>query len=137
MRYRIFTWADITACIIVIAVLLFVFIYPYCLSRDYYELFYDKQQRVLECTREENWGEAQKLMEAMAADFYVKRDSMRFFYDHEDIDEIEGYILSAQELILRILQRLRPHHIHNGDTARGKRTVRIRTYARAYSCRFP
>ena len=40
-------------------------------------------------------------MEAMAADFYVKRDSMRFFYDHEDIDEIEGYILSAQELILR------------------------------------
>lgn len=23
------------------------------------------------------------------------------FYDHEDIDEIEGYILSAQELILR------------------------------------
>ena len=58
MRYRIFTWADITACIIVIALLLFVFIYPYCLSRDYYELFYDKQQRVLECTREENWGEA-------------------------------------------------------------------------------
>ena len=52
MRYRIFTWADITACIIVIALLLFVFIYPYCLSRDYYELFYDKQQRVLECTRE-------------------------------------------------------------------------------------
>lgn len=100
---------------------LFVFIYPYCLSRDYYELFYDKQQRVLECTREENWGEAQKLMDAMAADFYVKRDSMRFFYDHEDIDEIEGYILSAQELILR----------------EGKRTVRIRTYARAYSCRFP
>mgnify|MGYP002615135456 FL=1 len=101
MRYRIFTWADITACVIVIALLLFVFIYPYCLSWDYYELFYDKQQRVLECTREENWGEAQKLMEAMAADFYVKRDSMRFFYDHEDIDEIEGYILSAQELILR------------------------------------
>ena len=101
MRYRIFTWADITACIIVIAVLLFVFIYPYCLSRDYYELFYDKQQRVLECTREENWGEAQKLMEAMTTDFYAKRDSMRFFYDHEDIDEIEGYIRSAQELILR------------------------------------
>lgn len=79
MRYRIFTWADITACIIVIAVLLFVFIYPYCLSWDYYELFYDKQQRVLECTREGNWGEAQKLMEAMTTDFYVKRDSMRFF----------------------------------------------------------
>jgi len=56
VRYRIFTWADITACIIVIAVLLFVFIYPYCLSWDYYELFYDKQQRVLECTREGNWN---------------------------------------------------------------------------------
>ena len=40
-------------------------------------------------------------MEAMTTDFYAKRDSMRFFYDHEDIDEIEGYILSAQELILR------------------------------------
>ena len=79
----------------------FRIIYPYCLSWDYYELFYDKQQRVLECTREGNWGEAQKLMEAMTTDFYVKRDSMRFFYDHEDIDEIEGYILSAQELILR------------------------------------
>ena len=101
MRYRIFTWADITACIIVIAVLLFVFIYPYCLSRDYYELFYDKQQRVLECTREENWGEAQKLMEAMTTDFYAKRDSMRFFYDHEDIDEIlrEESEQSASELM--------------------------------------
>ena len=70
MRYRIFTWADITACIIVIAVLLFVFIYPYCLSRDYYELFYDKQQRVLECTREENWGEAQKLMDVTKQSFF-------------------------------------------------------------------
>ena len=47
MRYRIFTWADITACIIVIAVLLFVFIYPYCLSRDYYELFYDSSSACL------------------------------------------------------------------------------------------
>ena len=70
MRYRIFTWADITACIIVIALLLFVFIYPYCLSRDYYELFYDKQQRVLECTREENWGEAQKLMDVTKQSFF-------------------------------------------------------------------
>ena len=101
MRYKIFTWADITACIIVIAMLLFVFIYPYHLSKDYYESFSDSQQRVLEYTKDENWSEAQKLMGKIETDFYAKRDAMRFFYDHEDIDELEGYILSAQELVLR------------------------------------
>lgn len=99
--YKTFTWADIIACILAMLALLFIFIYPYCFGKAYYSAFSAMQAQVLQCTRAAAWADAQALMEKMTIDFYSKRNTMCYFYDHEDINELESYILSARELILR------------------------------------
>lgn len=99
--YKIFTWADIAACILVILMLLFIFIYPYLFSRQYFERFSAMQERALQCTDSEKWAEAQGITSDMVKDFYAVRDTLRYYYDHADINELESSILSANELIMR------------------------------------
>ncbi len=99
--YKIFTWVDIAACILVILMLLFIFIYPYIFSKRYYERFSAMQERALQCTDSERWSEAQTITSDMVNDFYAARNTLRYYYDHADINELEGCILSAKELIMR------------------------------------
>lgn len=99
--YKIFTWVDIAACILVILMLLFIFIYPHIFSKRYYESFSALQEHALQCTRSEKWAEAQSTASDMVKEFYAVRNTLRYFYDHSDINELESCILSANELILR------------------------------------
>ena len=101
MHYKIFTWVDIVACALAVALLIFMFICPYKLAKSYYDSFSKAGKEMLALTKAESWAEASERMDIIVAEFYSMRGRMCFFYDHEDIDELEGCILSARELIMR------------------------------------
>ena len=86
MHYKIFTWVDIVACALAVALLIFMFICPYKLAKSYYDSFSKAEKEMLALTKAESWAEASERMDIIVAEFYSMRGRMCFFYDHEDID---------------------------------------------------
>lgn len=78
MHYKIFTWVDIVACALAVALLIFMFICPYKLSRGYYDSFSKAEKEVLALTRAESWAEASERMDIIVAEFYSMRGRMCF-----------------------------------------------------------
>jgi len=99
MSRKTYPWINTLACALAAAFLIFVFIYPHFKLKNFsYDIVTDTHA-LIDAVQAEEWTRADALIAKIEARVMKDVNMMRFFLDHEDIDQLQAVVKGAHRLV--------------------------------------
>ena len=94
-----FTRINLVACIVALLLLLFLFTYPRMVITKLSEVLCAGAEETMACIRVGDWARANAGIEHMNDAFQEKKERLKLFLDHEDLDELDATLMGCVRLI--------------------------------------
>ena len=85
-----FTRINLAACLAALALLLFLFIYPRMVLTELSDRICAGANELIGMIEAGDWAEANAGINAVNDAFQEKKERLKLFLDHEDLDELDG-----------------------------------------------
>ena len=94
-----FTRINLVACIVALLLLLFLFTYPRMVITKLSEVLCAGAEETMACIRVGDWARANAGIGRMNGAFQQKKERLKLFLDHEDLDELDATLMGCVRLI--------------------------------------
>lgn len=94
-----FTRINLAACLAALALLLFLFIYPRMVLTELSDRICAGANELIGMIEAGDWAEANAGINAVNDAFQEKKERLKLFLDHEDLDELDATLMGCRRLI--------------------------------------
>ena len=99
MSSSAFTRINLVACIVALLLLLFLFTYPRMVITRLSETLCAGAEETMACIKAGDWTRANAGIGRMNDAFQEKKERLKLFLDHEDLDELDATLMGCVRLI--------------------------------------